>query len=104
MYVDNLEVVKSVRNGRQRCCHSKRDAAHLSREAWERLGQMPQQMGVQKVKAQLTYKSVLDGRIPWDRRLGNGAADMWTKPACPYDKSFACAIGSSLALGVRPKH
>ena len=79
IHVDNKMVVDGVDHGRAWCCDSRREAADLWRQVWDRLDELPDLVQVVKVKAHLSYEDVLSGRIPWTHWIGNGMADMWAK-------------------------
>ena len=82
VYVDNLEVVNGVHNGREWCCHHKRDGADLWRQIWRYLDDMLGWIQVRKVKAHLDLSDVKRGRITYEQWVGNGVADLAANAAC----------------------
>ena len=89
VHVDSKIAVDGVAHGREWCCDTRREAADLWKLVWDRLDDMPGWVQVVKVKAHLTYQDALNGRIHWQRWIGNAVADQWAKAG------FAAAHGLS---------
>ncbi len=75
IHVDNAEVVRGFRLGREWCLAPDRDGGELWKEVWERMGEVEGVVEVVKVKAHTAVEDVSDGVITERDRFGNLHAD-----------------------------